>query len=392
MPNSDLVNYIQQNRQQGQVDDQIRQALIQAGWQPADIESAFLDLTQPRYPSQTSSLPSSPGSEPTMTIATELRGPIELLTQSWQIFTTRWKTLLVIIFIPYLVWIIIGVISLIAFLFWVGGTIPSSYSEYSSLLPMMAVNKFTQLPTSFWVIVGVGLFLLILAISYFFTWAQLALMQAIKDHQERISIKTAFSRSRHKILRYWWLLLLEYLIIIGGLAFFVLPGLIFVIWFLLSMWVLVNEDIGGLTGLLKTRFYVQGYWWGVLGRVLFLVVFFIIFSLIISMPSNLLKELPSGRLLYVIYEIITVLIGFVIGPIMLIYQYLLYDQLKALKSGQEFNPTGKSKLVFTLFGLWGILAALAVPAAVIVLVAVNPVKQFQEARDANRKTDIVEIQ
>src|SRR3989344_1297186 len=172
MPNSDLVNYIQQNRQQGQVDDQIRQALIQAGWQPADIESAFLDLTQPRYPSQTSSLPSSPGSEPTMTVVTELRSPIELLTQSWQIFTSRWKTLIIIAFIPIFFLIFYGFIGVV-----IMRTFMINNNDFYSSL-----RQLTQLPVTAWIFTVPTLIILGIFYLIIYSWGQLALMQTIKDH------------------------------------------------------------------------------------------------------------------------------------------------------------------------------------------------------------------
>ena len=46
--NEQLVNYIKENLAKGVAQDQIRQTLLTSGWQPADIDAAFLQLNSPQ--------------------------------------------------------------------------------------------------------------------------------------------------------------------------------------------------------------------------------------------------------------------------------------------------------------------------------------------------------
>ncbi len=45
MPNSDLMNYVQNLQKQGVADDTIRQELIKSGWSATDIDPVFLPVT-----------------------------------------------------------------------------------------------------------------------------------------------------------------------------------------------------------------------------------------------------------------------------------------------------------------------------------------------------------
>ncbi len=374
MANSDLTSYIQQQRQLGQTDDFIRQQLLQIGWQPSDVDQAF----------SPSSDPSSPDPDPPVT---SLSGPLDLLQQSIAIFVSRWLTLIVITLIPYVVGMIVGAVTFVAFLLWVGVSLSSFALKQGGLSPMLSPTSLPQLPTSFWILIGVSFFLLFLAIIYIYTWSALAMFYAVANHQERLGVKASYGRAWHKILAYWWMAILFMLILMGGLMLFALPGLIFMIWFYFAFWILVTEDQGGLTALLKSKFYVQGHWWGVFFRILAVMILYFL----IYVPLSLVLERVDLGALKIVIDLLMTLSGFVIGPILLIYQFIMYRQLKSLKSGQEFTPSGKSKLAFILISLWGILAMLAVPAAII-LVAINPVKQMQRARDASRRSSQMEIQ
>lgn len=46
----ELINYIKENQAKGVPEDQIRQTLLTSGWQQADIDAAFTQLSVPQAP------------------------------------------------------------------------------------------------------------------------------------------------------------------------------------------------------------------------------------------------------------------------------------------------------------------------------------------------------
>jgi Tfp pilus assembly protein PilE len=87
-------------------------------------------------------------------------------------------------------------------------------------------------------------------------------------------------------------------------------------------------------------------------------------------------------------------IGLLLTPLMLTYFYLMYEHLRELKGGAaapEAKTEGK-RWPWVIVAVVGLLAFLAVPAAAIILTAVNPVGQIAKARDASRLSDQQMIQ
>ena len=74
----------------------------------------------------------------------------------------------------------------------------------------------------------------------------------------------------------------------GAYALFIIPGIIFQVWFSLSVIVLIAEGRSGTEALLASREYVRGHDWAVFSRIGFLVFF----ALLISSAADLLP-LPS---------------------------------------------------------------------------------------------------
>ena len=67
-------------------------------------------------------------------------------------------------------------------------------------------------------------------------------------------------------LPFLWLTILYTCLMIGGFMLLIVPGLIMMIWFSFSFFVLVETDERGWAALFRSRSYVRGHWWGVLGR------------------------------------------------------------------------------------------------------------------------------
>ncbi|MBI5187560.1 MAG: pilus assembly protein PilP [Nitrospirae bacterium] len=189
-----------------------------------------------------------------------------------------------------------------------------------------------------------------------YTWGVIALIYAIKDSDEGIGIKESYRKGWHKILSFWWVSFLLAFILIGGFILIV-PGIIFAIWFSLSVFVLIAEDIKGMDALLKSREYVKGRWGSVFWRFLFIVLISMIIMIILSVPAIIfgLLRIPF------VGDIINSIIPIFLTPLVMMYSFLVYRDLKSLKGEFPFTPSGRTKAGFIFTGIMGLFIIITVP-------------------------------
>ena len=280
-----------------------------------------------------------------------LKKPTELLSEAWKLYKARWKTFLGIMIAPILLmlltFLVFGIIAL-------GIGLLGSFISGSSIVNIVI-----------YLVVFILLLALFLAIIIIQFWSQVALIFAIKDSGENIGIKESYKRGWRKIKPFFWVLILSGLIVMGGYVFFVIPGIIFGIWFSFAIFIVVVEDLKGMNAILKSREYVRNYWWQVLWRGLFLaaviisafVVVFIIVFILASIFTLIAK--PSPFLVEAVKEIFNLAGNFasiIIVPFTVAYSFLIYNDLKKIKGDFEFKPSVKAKRFFITVGVLGILA------------------------------------
>ena len=246
-----------------------------------------------------------------------LPGATAILGQAWSIYKRRLGTFLGIILIPILI---------------------------MTLLP----SKFAAGGVGFQIVSAI-LFSVVIFISQ--AWGQIALIYAIKDSQEGIGITESYRRGWHKILSYLWVLLLAGFITFCGLLLLIVPGIIFSVWFSLAVFVLIAEDLTGINALLKSREYVKGRWGSVFWRILFIGLFSLLLSFVSIFIFKFLK-IPFAR------EINQFVMGLILTPLVMIYSFLVYKNLKVLKGEFVFSPIRGKKanlfLVISIFASFGI--------------------------------------
>ena len=109
-------------------------------------------------------------------------------------------------------------------------------------------------------------------------WSRVALFSAVKN--QTFSIKQSLADAWPKIASFFWISLLTGLAILGGFILFVIPGIIFSIWFGFSVYVFIFEDVKGTSALRRSKELVKGYWWPVFGR-------FLVFTVIAALISQI---------------------------------------------------------------------------------------------------------
>ena len=217
-----------------------------------------------------------------------LVGPVTLLNQSIERYRQLFDKIVGIFAIPFIAWVLVQVLS---------------------LTPLGVLLK--------------PLWLLLAFIASLL--AQLTFFILMTQPRES-SPSEAWARTPALILPFIWILILSALITVGGFALFIIPGIILSIWLSQSMYTMIAEDKRGLTALATSWERVSGHWWGVLWRMMVVAFVAIIVSLLVSLIVTSVGNsfLPSF--------VLNLFQFFVLTPIVGIYSYLLYADLRRLKS------------------------------------------------------------
>lgn len=201
-------------------------------------------------------------------------------------------------------------------------------------------------------------------------WVGLSLLYVMKDREGGIGAKEALRNGWRRLISFWWVTFLVFIISMGGYFLFIIPGIILSVWFSFAGYVLVAEDKRGMTALLRSKHLVSGYWWSVFWRFLALGLA----GLLVWLPFILLGiGLGAGAVLLggfggeeqvaksteVIALIPSVFIQLLFSAFAVAYSYLLYENLRDLKASTLFEePTKGKKIKYLLFGIFGIVSFL----------------------------------
>lgn len=236
--------------------------------------------------------------------------PGELLRKTFQIYKSRIGVFLGIMVIPFLVYLLFIPFFLLPLFF------------NLSLIVFYKSLGLILLPFVLLVMIVLGIIAFVVSL-----WASIALLYAIKERDQKIGIRESFAKAWHKILSYFWISILVGLITMLGFLLFIIPGIIFGLWFSLAGYVLVSEDIKGTKALFRSKQLIKGHWFKVFWRFLVLgfVIFiiYIAFSLLIS-PIAVLFKIPF-------FQNITNILSIFITPFSATFYFLVYENLKQLK-------------------------------------------------------------
>lgn len=258
----------------------------------------------------------------------KFKGPITLLKETWQIFFSKAKTLLAIAAIPIVFKLLIDIL----FFFYYPTSTPA------------------------WIL-WIALFLLFL---FFQLLVTPSLLFAVK---ENLFLKEAYQKGLKFFLSYLWVYFLVAVIVVGGFLLFIIPGIIFLIWFSLAVVILVFEEKRGMLALFQSKQLIAGRWWGVFWR---LLVFNLIFGAIFLISSFFLRQIAEEfSYLFPLF-----ILPLFILPFGLIYRLLIYKNLKEIKevSSPELFPKSR-KIKYGVIAFLGLL--IVVP--IMVLVILNTV-------------------
>lgn len=166
-----------------------------------------------------------------------------------------------------------------------------------------------------------------LIIVIIFLWVNLSLLYAVKERENKINIGVALKKGWSNLGSYLWVSFLVFIIVLGGSILFIIPGIIFMVWFALATYVLVDENKKGMDALKRSKELISGYVTAFWGRTL---LFGLIISLVLFLFSFIIGIVPvfSSFLNY-----ISTLINIITSALSIIFIFLVYENIKKVKDG-----------------------------------------------------------
>jgi hypothetical protein len=272
----------------------------------------------------------------------------EVMNETWARIKARFWSFTLLAAIPVISVLVIGLLLVILFIL------------FPSLFSTLSVHTMSDLKFPFGVFIPLGIAgLAIIAVT---VWSMLALYtQAISPVQ--IPIKQAFLENKSRFFPFIWLSLLLGIIICGSFVFFVIPAVIFSIFFVFWIFTFLVEGERGMAALLKSREYVRGNWWKTLGYMSILFVVSIVLSFILRLTEKVSVGL-SG-LLNLAYQIFFPMFTAV-------YLSVLFSKYQIAKKGVTITATKKDKWVYLGTGILGFLLMFGVLAGTVLFFRHNP--------------------
>lgn len=290
MLTQEILDYVKNQRASGASDVQIAQALKESGWPETDIQNAVYG--------QTSTI------APTAIQNQKLPPAKEILKESWKIYKDRFWTLISISIIPTLIMLVFALL--------IGGGMFFASSFKVNILAAFGL----------W---GILVLIFFIALIYISIWCTVAELFAIKDHKEKIGFAEAFKRARPYINPFFITGLLAGLAVFGGLILLIIPGILFMLWFSQSAYVVINENLSGTKALSRSKTYVHSRVGEIFGKYFYMFVIIILVSIVVGIfDSIIFKSIGvNSEKSFGLSNILSTLVG----PLSAIYFFRVYKYL-----------------------------------------------------------------
>lgn len=286
------------------------------------------------------------------------------LKEAWVFYKKRFKVLTVVASIPYLIFIVF-----VFFFSLLAGIGLKDFFEPHSLALFGAIGQ-NFLPLL--------LVLFVLGLVHF--WSYLALIFVVKEGEREVGVVEAYTETRGKVFSYWWLMILSWIVTLGGLMLFIVPGIIVSIWIAFGAYILVVENLKGMDALQKSREYVRGHWGAIFWRFFFIALFLSVITAVYTSIQAMLKYPFWLYSLDIVFLILST-------PLTVIYGFLIYTGVKNSKQQMESPSASSSWKSFGLFFGAGILVSFF-----FLFVLVSVLSEERIMRDIDRSSDLFAIQ
>lgn len=254
-----------------------------------------------------------------------LIAPLELIKESLALYKKNWQrlwTYVLCIFLTLAAFQAFG----FAFVRWIG-----------PMADTAAVNMLLSLL----------FFALIILVALINFWIGLAVIRTVADAYEEkpiLAVKDELMAVRFAILPAIGASLLAGLAVFGGMILFIIPGIIFMVWFAFSTYAIILDKHGAMESLRMSKALVKGRWWEAFSRMAIPALVFIFAAIIlqgiIAIPIGfLLTMIEEGTIAFTLVSslltIIMLLFGALLTPLASAVSTILYLELKRTRPPRE---------------------------------------------------------
>jgi hypothetical protein len=183
----------------------------------------------------------------------------------------------------------------------------------------------------------------------------------VEDGMPQNGLSGAYKKGMTLIWAYFVTGFLSVLAVFGATLLLVVPGIIMGIMLGFSSYIVFAENKKGTAALIQSWYYVKGRAGGVFWRMLAagFIVWFIIFIIIVALAmifgwSNQTNEPNLAQ------SVVTTFLASVVEPLIIIYVFLIYKELKSFHSEpiaeEEYKSKKKKLIVLYVLGVVAVIA------------------------------------
>lgn len=338
MVDKKLKKYIDEQLAKKVSKDEIKESLLKVGWKKEEVSEAMGELTVPEH---VAPAPLRTGDK--------LPNIFELIVEAFEILKERIWPILATYFLPVGVYLLAFFFLGIIFSIFFGMNLVSMMAKSGGGLSLPAM-----LPGS--LIVFFTVFLAVILFCLFFQIVSSVALIKIISSDEKITVKHAYNFGWKNLFHYWWVMIIVGFVVLGGTLFFIVPGIIFSVWFIFSQFVFVTEGERGMKALLKSKEYVKGYFGPVVGRMLVWWLLMVGVMMVFMLLRTYLGSVGS-----LIQSLASLFVSLLSLPLL----FVIFKNLRLVKG--EVKPETKSgqKVIFWAFGVFGFLA---IPVGIFIII------------------------
>lgn len=239
-------------------------------------------------------------------------GVFEIVSESFDIFLANWKK-----------YIILSALGLLPSIIFVSGFayFGLSFDQNIDLYSLVNNNS-----------IQIALVLVSFFVLQIFTQTIIYISNLLISDNNNLTVKSSLKKSWNLLLPISIAGLLTFAIIFGGLVLFIIPGFVFMIWYVYTL-LSVIDGKRKMDALRSSKILVKGRFWQTLLRVLAPSLIFGIAGYVIQLPFNMLGSLihslfPNNIVLAVTNVVGSSVQSLITTPLMAIAIYVLYRSAK----------------------------------------------------------------
>jgi hypothetical protein len=241
-----------------------------------------------------------------------------------------------------------------------------------------------------------------LAMILLAVWGSFALAYGVIHIEEKLSLWQIYSKSIGRIFPLIWTSILIMALIIPGMAAFIIPGIIILVWFSMATYICLDDGTWGLAALWRSKELVKGCWWSVIARYMtiqaLMLIFIYAFMYLMGTGGALLGLLSAALgtagvilmgigmvIFYVLYFVVLI----VLSLFSQVYMAQVYQSLKETKGKLVVN---ENKTTNTLIIIWVVILLVGIPLLFIFgLVAAGGLVSMLESMDSAGFDDLFSL-